>query len=269
MRYLVEEEKLSIRRACSAIQLSRKAYYYQSVKDSDDQVIQALNRFADKHPGYGFWKLFHVLRRAGYTWNHKRVYRVYTHLKMNLRRRARKRLPKRDRQPLELPAAPNHTWSMDFMSDSLWDGTRFRILNVIDDYSREALAMEVDTSINSGRVVRILDRIAAERGLPKEIRIDNGPEFLSNRFLLWCQDNKVKPRFIQPGKPSQNAFVERFNGSYRAELLNRYVFKTIRDARHLTAQWQYEYNFERPHAALNHDTPIEFSERDIQVQMAS
>jgi putative transposase len=251
-------EQLSIRRACSAVHLSRKAYYYQSVKESDDMVIEALNTIADKHPGYGFWKLYHVLRREGFTWNHKRVYRVYTSLKMNLRRRARKRLPKRIKHPLSIPLQPNEVWSMDFMADSLWDGTRFRILNVIDDYNREALAMEVDTSINARRVIRVLNRIAEERGVPKEIRVDNGPEFLSNVFTLWCQENGVEIKFIQPGKPAQNAFIERFNGSFRSELLNMYVFKTLHDARHLTSNWRETYNFERPHQALNHLTPVEF-----------
>jgi putative transposase len=233
VQYLVVEKELSIRRACSAVHLSRKAYYYKSVQSSDDELIEALNKYADKHPGYGFWKLYHVLRRAGYEWNHKRVYRVYTHLKMNLRRRARKRLAKRIKHPLSIPFKPNTVWSMDFMSDSLWDGTRFRILNVIDDYKREALAMEIDTSINAKRVIRVLKRIAEDRGLPREIRVDNGPEFLSNFFTLWCQEKGIDIRFIQPGKPTQNAFIERFNGSYRSELLNMYVFKTLNDARQL------------------------------------
>lgn len=233
------------------------------MKVPDDEVIMALNHFADKHPGFGFWKLYHLLRRAGYPWNHKRVYRVYTQLKMNMRRRARKRLPKREKQPLDLPPLPNQTWSMDFMSDSLWDGTRFRVLNIIDDYNREALAMEVDTSINAKRVVRILNRICQDRSLPREVRVDNGPEFLSNAFTVWCQENKVQIRFIQPGKPSQNAYVERFNGSFRAELLNRFVFKTLKDARDLTAKWMYQYNYERPHMALNHQTPIEYSETEV------
>ena len=176
-------------------------------KEPDDPLIEALNEVADKHPGYGFWKLYHVLRRQGYTWNHKRVYRVYTSLKMNLRRRARKRLPRRIKHTLNLPAQPNEIWSMpacrqgrDFMSDSLWDGRRFRVLNIIDDYNREALGMEVDTSINAKRVIRVLDRITEERGTPKEIRVDNGPEFLSNAFTLWCQERNIQIKFIQPGK---------------------------------------------------------------------
>ena len=264
---MVVEEELSIRRACSALHFSRKSYYYKSVKTSDDEVIEALNRFADKHPGYGFWKLFHVLRRQGYPWNHKRVYRVYTMLKMNLRRRARKRLPKRIKHPLTIPNQSNEIWSMDFMSDTLWDGTRFRILNIIDDYNREALAMEVDTSINAKRVVRVLNRLVQERTLPREIRVDNGPEFMSNIFTLWCQENGIQIRFIQPGKPVQNAFIERFNGSYRSELLNMYVFKTLKDARQLTGDWKRTYNFERPHVALNNQTPIEFiNKSQLQVQ---
>jgi len=144
------------------------------------------------------------------------------------------------------------------MSDSLWDGRRFRVLNIIDDYNREALGMEVDTSINAKRVIRVLDRITEERGTPQEIRVDNGPEFLSYAFTLWCQERNIQIKFIQPGKPTQNAYIERFNGSFRSELLNMYVFKTLNDARELTDHWKQTYNFERPHHALNHLTPMEF-----------
>ena len=150
---------------------------------------------------------------------------------------------------------------MDFMADSLWDGTRFRVLNIIDDYNREALAMKVDTSINAKRVIRVLNRIAEERGVPREVRVDNGPEFVSNVFALWCQENSVTIKFIQPGKPTQNSLVERFNRSFREEVLDFHVFETLKQVREISEDWLVEYNESRPHEALGDRTPGEI--RDL------
>ena len=198
--HLKSAHSFSERKSCFLTGISRRTYRYRSIKN-DDSLIEALSTLVEKHPGYGFWKLYHKLRAKGHPWNHKRVYRVYCKLQLNMRRRVRKRLPKRTRQPLSLPEKPDQVWSMDFMNDSLWDGRRFRILNIIDDYNRELVAMEIDHSIPGQRVVRVLDRLQRQGRVPKNIRVDNGPEFLSKVFLLWCQENQVKIQYIQPGKP--------------------------------------------------------------------
>lgn len=238
--------------------LSRSDYYYRSVKD-DTTVILALQGLAEQHPSYGFRKLFAYLKRRGHIWNHKRVYRVYKLLKLNKRRKGKRRLPTRVKQPLQQQAAINQSWSMDFMSDSLVDGRKFRVLNVIDDCNREALAIEIDTSIAAKRVVRTLEQVIEWRGKPKDIRVDNGPEFTSKDFTLWCLYNNINIQFIQPGKPMQNGYIERFNGSYRKELLDAYVFFELSEVRELTNTWIQEYNTKRPHEALNNMTPIEWS----------
>ena len=186
-----------------------------------------------KHPSIGFGQSFHRLRLQGFTWNHKRVYRVYTQMKLNIRRRAKKRLPARVKQALFQPTSINQVWSIDFMSDSLWDGRKYRLLNIIDDFNRELLAVEVDTSIPASRVIRTLEHISLYRNLPQMIRVDNGPEFISDKFDRWCKLNKIQLVFIQPGKPMQNGFVERFNGNIRRELLNAYVFRTLTEVREM------------------------------------
>lgn len=176
-------------------------------------MIDALLTLSNKKPGLGFWKLFARLRRQGHAWNHKRVYRVYCALNLNLRRRTKKRVPMRDPQPLVVPAGPNQVWSADFMSDSLYSGTRFRTFNVLDDFNREVVAIEVDTSLTSERLVRVFEQLKTQRGLPDMLRTDNGPEFLGAVFTDWCAQNSIMIDYIEPGKPNQNAFIERFNRS--------------------------------------------------------
>ncbi len=254
---------LSERKACVLTGISRRTYRYKNKESGDEEVIRLLNLYAERHPGYGFWKLYHKIRGAGHCWNHKRVYRVYTRLNMNMRRRARKRLPKRIKQPLTIPACPNEIWSMDFMHDSLWNGRRFRILNIIDDYNREIVCMEIDNSISSERVVRILSRLKEQGRSPKSIRVDNGPEFTSRIFQLWCRENSVQIRYIQPGKPTQNSLIERFNGSCRKELLDMYVFRDLEEVEKLSLQWQEEYNYHRPHQSLNNLSPISYKQQNV------
>jgi putative transposase len=221
-------------------------------------VIEALQELAAAHPTYGFRKLLAYLRRAGKAWNHKRVYRVYRLLKLNKKRRGKRRLPARVKQPLVKQEELNLSWSMDFMSDSLASGARFRTLNVIDDCNREALAIEVATSISSKRVTRTLDQLIDWRGKPAAIRVDNGPEFTSADFTSWCRDKEISIHYIQPGKPMQNGFIERFNGSYRREVLDAYLFLELEEVRELTEQWVEEYNTRRPHEALGNLTPSEW-----------
>lgn len=223
-------------------------------------MIVALQQLASSHPTYGFRKLFAYLRRAGHNWNHKKVYRVYRSLKMNKRRKGKRRLPQRVKQPLQQQNLINESWSMDFMSDSLASGRKFRTLNIMDDCSREALAIEIDTSLSSKRVTRVLDRVIQLRGKPKFIRVDNGPEYTSKEFELWAIDQDIRIQYIQPGRPMQNGYIERFNGSYRREILDAYVFFDLWEVRQLTNRWIEEYNTCRPHEGLGNATPREWAQ---------
>jgi len=212
----------------------------------------------ERYPAYGFSKVFTKVRRAGYPWNHKRVYRVYCSLNLNLRRKGKKRLPSRNPAPLAVPAEMNQCWSIDFMSDSLFCGRRFRAYNVVDDYNREAFATEVDLSLPSVRVVRVLKRIVAWRGYPENIRMDNGPEFISVTLADWAEKHDIQLEFIKPGKPTQNSYVERFNRTCRKKVLNMYAFKRLYEVREITDNWIREYNEERPHNSLGDLTPREY-----------
>jgi putative transposase len=224
----------------------------------DVEVIDVLQDLAFKHPTYGFRKLFAYIRRSGKTWNHKKVYRVYKLLKLNKKRRGKRRLPARIKQPLTQQAVVNHTWSMDFMSDAMVGNRKFRTLNVMDDCSREALAIEVDTSLSAKRVTRTLDRIIEQRGKPTAIRTDNGPEFTSKEAELWAFQKGITIQFIQPGKPIQNGYIERFNRLYREAVLDAYLFFDLYQVKQLTEEWMIEYNERRPHEALNNLTPEEW-----------
>lgn len=252
---MINEHSVSLRKACKEARIPKSSFVYTAKEKKDDAVIEQLSDLCQKHPSIGFWMCFHRIRSKGYPWNHKRVYRVYSGLKLNIRRRAKKRLPARAKQQLFQPQNANQVWSMDFMHDSLWNGKTFRLLNIIDDYNRQVLAIEADTSIPAMRVIRVLDRLKESRGLPKMIRVDNGPELVSQKLDFWCKDNDVVLAFIQPGEPTQNAYIERFNGSLRRELLNAYVFKTIRDVIDKTQEWMEDYNLNRPHKALKYRTP--------------
>jgi len=202
--------------------------------------------------------MFPIIRRRGYPWNHKRVYRIYCALNLNIRRRSKKRLPSRNPEPLSVPESINQCWSADFMSDALWCGQRFRTFNLIDDYNREALTIDVDRSLPAGRVVRALDQTAAWRGYPKKLRVDNGPELTSVRLADWADDNNVELEFTEPGRPMQNGFVERFNRTYRTEVLDLYIFKKLKEVQEITDSWVIEYNEERPHESLGNLTPKEY-----------
>ena len=252
-----EEHGVSIRQGCKAADLARSTYQYQARPKHDGEVIEALNALVAEHPAIGFWQAFHRLRLSGYGWNHKRVYRVYTALGLNIRRRAKKRLPARVKQRLFQPESPNEVWSLDYLYDSLWDGRVFRLLNVIDDYNREVLRIEADTCLPALRVIRVLEQLEKRRGLPSMLRVDNGPEFISHKLDAWCKERKITLAFIQPGKPTQNAYVERFNGSLRRELLNAYVFRTLDEVREKAQQWQHDYNHRRPHKALGYQRPAD------------
>ena len=238
--------------------LPRSQFYYTSKKD-DKEIIAKLQELAFKHPSYGFRKLAAYLRRAGNPYNHKKVYRVYKLLKLNKRRKGKRRLPVRVKQPLRQQNTINTTWSMDFMSDSMVGNRKFRTFNVIDDCSREVLAIEVDTSLSSKRIIRSLDKVIDFRGKPMTIRTDNGPEFTSIDFEHWCKGRNITHQYIQPGKPMQNGYIERFNRLYREAVLDAYLFFDLDQVRQLTAEWMEEYNLRRPHESLNNLTPDEWN----------
>ena len=197
-------------------------------------------------------------------WNHKRIYRVYIEMRLNIRRRAKRRLPARIREALFIPEGPNEVWSVDFMSDALVDGRKFRVLNIIDDFNRESLAIEVDTSLPSRRVIRVLERIIARRGKPTCLRTDNGPEFISHLLQEWCEAGGIRLVYIQPGKPTQNAYIERKNGTMRRGLLNAYLFYSLGEVRLMAEEWQLDYNTERPHKSLGYLSPVKYAEQYYQ-----
>lgn len=249
---------LSQRRACKAVGLSRTVYAYRPDRSADDEVIAVLQELAERFPERGFGKYFKVIRRRGYAWNHKRVYRIYRALNLNRRRAGKKRLPPRTPAPLAVPEGMNRSWSMDFMSDALMSGRRFWTLNVVDDFNREILAIEVDLNLPAARVIRVLERIAAWRGYPAKLRMDNGPEFIAVALADWAEQHHVELEFIEPGRPMQNGFIERFNRSYREGVLSMYVFGTLEEVRERTEVWMKDYNEALPHDALGDLTPVEY-----------
>ena len=261
VNYLITEEQLSNRKACRLMGISRTTYQYKAKSKDDSELQTALTELTDKHAAIGYWQCCHRLWNKGYTWNHKRIYRVYTDMKLNIRRRAKKRLPERVKQSLSVPTAVNQMWSIDFMSDSLVDGRRFRLLNVIDDFNRESLAVEVDSSLPSLRVIRVLNHIIEQRGKPANIRTDNGPEFMSHHLQHWCEKNNITLQYIQPGRPMQNAYIERKNGSLRRELLTAYLFYSLAEVRAMSEEWRIDYNTERPHKSLGYLSPVKYAEQ--------
>ena len=259
--FLVKEEQLSNRKACTLVKLSRTTYQYKRNPKDDTEVQDALIKLTTKHANIGYWQCCYRLWNRGHKWNHKRIYHVYTEMELNIRRRSKRRLPQRVKQPLSVPTASNQVWSIDFMSDSLTDGRKFRLLNIIDDFNRESLAMEVDTSLPSFRVIRVLERLIAQRGCPANIRCDNGPEFISHKLEQWCSDEsrRISLQFIQPGRPMQNAYIERKNGSIRRELLNAYLFNSLAEVRVMSEEWRRDYNSERPHKSLGYLSPLKYA----------
>jgi putative transposase len=237
--------------------LSRSVYHYQSIKD-DTAVEDKIMELAIKRPGEGQDKIYDRIRNEGLMWNYKRVRRVYKTLRLNKRRKTRRRVPQRIKEPLMRPEALNQTWSMDFMHDSLHNGRKFRVLNIMDDYNREVIAIEAHLSISSGKVIEILDRVIQERAKPKSIRVDNGPEFVAGVIREWCNEKGISLKFIQPGKPSQNGYIERFNRTYRQSVLDAYIFENMDQVRIISEEWMDDYNISRPHEALGGKSPIQF-----------
>ncbi len=247
---------MSARRVCGLLVVAESSYRYVS-RRSDEELRERLVAAAREQPRWGYRRLQILVDRGGHV-NHKRVYRVYREAGLMIRRKARKRLS-RVGAPRAAPNGPNQEWALDFVHDAAESGRKFRALSVLDVYTREALALEVDTSMGSRRVTRVLEQILAQRGKPTAIRCDNGPEFTSRHFLAWCLERKIELVHIEPGKPVQNAHVESFHGKLRDECLNASWFGNLLEARAKIAAWRREYNEERPHSSLGYLAPREFA----------
>lgn len=247
----VSHHGISIRLACLAFSISESCYHYSAkLKDENAQIADWLILLTESQKDWGFGLCYDYLRNVkGFTWNHKRVYRIYRDLELNLRIKPRKRIRRDQPEPLSVPKAANEVWSMDFMHDQLSDGRCFRLFNVIDDYNREGLAIDVDFSLPASRVIRSLNQVIEWRGKPKAIRCDNGPEFISYQMKAWAEHHDIKLEFIQPGNPQQNAYVERYNRTVRYSWLNLYLFESIGEVQSYATSWLWFYNNERPHKA--------------------
>lgn len=259
VEYIKQTHSLSERRACKLSSLDRSSFRYQPKPDKNTELRVRLRELAEQRRKFGSPRLLVLLHREGHLVNHKRIERLYREEGLSLRSKKRKKRISHLRVILDRPEQANQHWSMDFVSDSLWNGRRFRVLTIVDDLTRECPALEVDHSLPGLRVTRVLDRLAETRGLPEVITVDNGPEFISKAMDAWAFQNKVRLRFIQPGKPVQNAYVESFNGKLRDECLNENVFTDVHDARNKIETWRKDYNSTRPHSSLNNLTPDEFA----------
>jgi putative transposase len=255
--YAIEQYGISARRACRLFGVSRATWAYRSRRPADSELRERLIALAAQLPRYGYKRLCRRLRRGGVVVNHKKIYRLYREEGLKVRKRSRKKIERRT-EKAALPTGPNQRWSMDFTFDRLADGRRFRTLNVVDDFTREAVLMQVERSFAGWLVARALDRLIAERGAPKEIVCDNGPEFTSKAMELWSERTGIPLRFIEPGKPVQNCYVESFNGRFRDECLNDHWFTSMEEARREIAAWQHDYNETREHGSLGGMTPSEY-----------
>lgn len=253
----VHQRGVSIRVACQAFTISQTCYRYTSTTGAEnDTIAQWLLQLTATYRTWGFGLCYLYLRNVkGFGWNHKRVYRIYRLLALNLRIKPRKRLVRQNPAPLSVPTGMNEVWSMDFMHDQLADGRSIRLLNVIDDFNREVLGIEIDFSLPSARVIRTLTQLIRWRGRPAGIRCDNGPEYLSAALVAWAKHWRIRLEYIQPGKPQQNAYIERFNRTVRSEWLSQYHWTTLAEVQHFATEWMWHYNHERPHMALGGITP--------------
>jgi putative transposase len=251
---------VSQRRSCRVLSVARSTMQYRSVRADEGALRTALVTLAAQRRRWGYRQLTRMLRRAGHAVNHKRVYRLYRAEGLTVRRRKRKKLAAGTRVVLAPPTQANQRWSLDFMHDTLANGRTFRVLNIVDDHTREALAIEVDTSLSGLRVVRVLERLARTRPLPAMIVCDNGPELTGKALDAWAYQRRVQLHFIRPGKPNENPFVESFNGRMRDECLNEHWFLDLADARATIETWRIDYNEVRPHSSLDGRTPTEYAQ---------
>ncbi len=259
--HLREAHGVSERRACSAMNIDRSTVRYRSRRGDDAELRDAIRRIAVDRRRFGYRRIHVMLRREGFEVNIKKTRRIYAEERLQVRRRGGRKRALGTRKPMVLPDGPNQRWSLDFLSDQFTDGRRFRILAVVDDFTRENLALVADTSLSGLRLTRELTKIASLRGLPGTVVSDNGSEMTSMAVLRWCQETSVEWHYIAPGKPTQNAFVESFNGKLRDECLNETLFSSLREARDVLEEWRTDYNRKRPHSALGNLTPSEFAEK--------
>jgi putative transposase len=248
--HLVDAYGMSERRACKAIGCCRMTMRYKTTRADDATLRQRMKAIAHERRRFGYRRLHVLLKREGYVINHKKLFRLYREEKLAVRRRGGRKRAIGTRAPMMVPMTPNDRWSLDFVSDQLTDGRRFRILTVVDDCTRECLALVADTSLSGARVARELDRLMIERGKPKMVVSDNGSELTSNAILTWADHTRVAWHYIAPGKPTQNAFIESFNGRLRDELLNETLFTSLAQARVALRCWRADYNDARPHSQL-------------------
>ena len=256
---LMTERSFGVTRACGLVGISRSLYSYRSRRADSGPLRARIEEIAAVKRRYGYRRVYLRLRREGWQVNRKRVYRLYRDAGLAVRRRKRKRIGVFERKPLPKPTRPNVSWSMDFVADGLIGGRRLRCLTIVDDCTRECLAIEVDTSITGLRVQAVLERLADTRGLPMSITVDNGPEFDGQVLDKWAYRRAVQLSFIRPGKPNENAYIESFNGKFRDECLNEHWFLSLAHARSVIEDWRVEYNTERPHSSLGNRTPAEFA----------
>ena len=256
---LMTERDFGVTRACGLIGISRSLYRYRSRRPDSGSLRARIAEIAAIKRRYGYRRVYLRLRREGWEVNRKRVYRLYREARLAVRRRRRKRIGVFERKPLPKPTAANVSWSMDFVADGLIGGRRLRCLTIVDDCTRECLAIEVDTSLPGLRVQAVLDRLADTRGLPRSITVDNGPEFDGKVLDQWAYRTGVQLSFIRPGKSNENAYIESFNGKFRDECLNEHWFISLTHARSVIEAWRIEYNTERPHSSLGNRTPQEFA----------
>lgn len=255
-----EATQISERRACQLVGLSRTVLHYEPQPEPENEQLQArLVELAGERRRFGYRRLHVLVRREGVRANHKRVYRLYSEAGLAVRRRKRRHGVAIERQALELPSGPNEVWSMDFVSDALASGRRIKVLTIVDDFSKESVDLVADFGISGHYVTRVLDQAARFRGYPKAIRTDQGPEFTGKALDQWAYKHGVQLKLIQAGKPTQNAFIESFNGRFRDECLNDHWFTGLAEARILIAAWRRDYNQHRPHSALGYQTPAEFA----------
>lgn len=260
MNWAIEEKSYSQRRACRLIGLDPKTYRYASRRSDDVEIRERLKALAGQRRRFGYRRLQILLRREGIALNHKKLFRLYREERLTVRRRGGRKRALGTRAPMTMPQGPNQRWSLDFVADQLVDGRRFRVLVIVDDFTRECLALVVDTSLSGQRVVRELDALITLRGRPLMVVSDNGTELTSRAILQWQQDSRVEWH-IAPGKPMQNGFVESLNGRFRDECLNEHMFRNLPSARRLIEEWRTDYNTQRPHTSLGGLTPNEFATR--------
>lgn len=257
--HLVEHHEVSQRRACQVIGCCRMTVRYASVRTDDAVLRGRMKSIAQERRRFGYRRIHVLLKREGHAVNHKRLFRLYREEKLSVRKRGGRRRAIGTRAPLLAPLLPNQRWSLDFVSDQMTDGRRFRVLTVVDDCTRECLALVADTSLSGLRVARELTRLMRERGKPQMVVSDNGSEMTSNAILSWADEAKVEWHYIAPGKPMQNGYIESFNGKLRDEKLNETLFTTLHQVRVELAQWRNDYNHHRPHSGLGWLTPSEFA----------